>query len=291
MIRTTMYATESKTKVIILGSGTCAPHPTRGSPANYIALDDKHFMIDGGAGSLHALAKSGIDYAQLDGIFYTHFHPDHIGGLMPLLQALLWDPTLQRTKDFTFYGPEGLKKHIDGLRVLFQESTMPKTFNILIRELNDQDEIIFNKALVKAFYVPHTNHSLGYRFTSSDGKVITFSGDTGYGQEVVNLTRNADLAILECSWTEEYFDCFPSNNKLSRFVVKGITRFFNIKNKGHLTATLAGELAQLAGVKKLVLTHIYPNTDKIPLKERCAKVFKGKIVIASDFDIFDLSSS
>lgn len=252
---------------MIIGSGTCASHPSRGTPANYISLDDKQFMVDGEAGSLHALAKAGIDYTLLDGIFYTHFHPDHIGGLMPLLQALLWDPTLQRTKDFTVYGPQGLQAHADGLRDLFQEHSIPKNFNLIVHELNNQDMVKFDGgSSVQAFYVPHTKNSLGYRFTSSAGNVIAFSGDTGYGQEVVNLIQKAVLAILECSWSDEQYE----------------QKLF----KRHLSPILAGKLAQQGCVKKLVLTHIYPDTDKLPLKEICAESFDGEIVVAQDFDRF-----
>ena len=58
--------------------------------------------------------------------------------------------------------------------------------------------------------------------------------------------------------------------------------------KGHLSPTLAGKLAAQAGVKKLILTHIYPDTDKLPLRDICATIFDGEIVVAKDFDTFFL---
>jgi len=256
------------TKVIILGSGTCVPQALRGSPANYLFFENKHFLVDGGSGSLHALAQAGIDYTLLDGIFYTHFHIDHIGDLVPTLFALTNDPTLKRTKDFIIYGPRGLKNLVLTYQTMFKKWISPKSFNILVHEFDDHDELAIENSHVVAYRVPHTENSLGYRFITSDGKIIVFSGDTGYGPEIIGLARNADLAVLECSIPEEQFELHPV--------------------AGHLTATLAGKIAQQADVKKLVLTHIYPDTDKVPLQQRCAAVFNGMVVVARDCDNFDV---
>ncbi|MFA5307183.1 MAG: MBL fold metallo-hydrolase [Candidatus Babeliales bacterium] len=256
------------TKIIIIGSGTCVPHPSRGSPANYIFFENKHFLVDGGSGSLHALAHAGINYAVLDGIFYTHFHIDHTGDLVPTMFALTNDPTLKRTKDFVLYGPKGLKALVDTYRNMFKEWVTPKRFNIVVRELDDHEEMAIDDGTVKAYHVQHTEHSLGYRFTTATGKIIVFSGDTGYSSEVIDLAKNADLAIFECSMTEEDYER---------------THF-----QGHLTATLAGKIAHQAEVKKLVFTHIYPDTDKVPLQQRCATMFSGDSVIAQDFKIFEV---
>ncbi|MBN1482694.1 MBL fold metallo-hydrolase [candidate division KSB1 bacterium] len=114
-----------------------------------------------------------------------------------------------------------------------------------------------NKALPKS-HTPHTN---GYRI-EYDGRVLTFSGDTGPCEEIEQLAKNADLALFECS--------FPDGEQLDF----------------HLTPRQAGEIAQKAGVKKLVLTHFYPMMDNLHVKSACANVFSGDIDLAEDFKIY-----
>lgn len=258
-------------KVIILGSGTCIPSKTRQAAANYITMGGKRFMVDGGSGSLHALVRADIDYKSLDGIFYTHFHPDHIGDLAILLQAMITDPGLQeRTTPFCIYGPLGSQVFVSEIvnTYDFHKYFDPLPFEIITEDLEDGRLLELGGCSVTVFRVPHTPASVGYRFTSGQGYVVVFSGDTGYGEEVINLARNADLAIFECSWTDEW--CLEMDLKC------------------HLGPKLAGELAKSAGVKKLVLTHIYPEVDKLPLRELCQEVFGGEVVVAQDGQVFTI---
>ena len=57
----------------------------------------------------------------------------------------------------------------------------------------------------------------------------------------------------------------------------------HLKVTGHLTPSLAGEIAEEAGVKKLVLTHFYPECDGADLIEQCRKTYQGPLVLAEDF--------
>ena len=68
----------------------------------------------------------------------------------------------------------------------------------------------------------------------------------------------SDLSILECS--------FPDETPM----------------EGHLTPRLAGQIAQKAQTRNLMLTHLYPQMDKVDVKEMCAQHFSGKISIAQD---------
>ena len=90
-----------------------------------------------------------------------------------------------------------------------------------------------------------------------NNKSIVYSGDTDYSDEIIKISKNADLLILECS--------------------------FPYKTEGHLTPSLCGRIAANANAKKLVLTHMYPECDKVDMKKLCGKEFSGKIVLAKDF--------
>ncbi|MEK6869405.1 MAG: MBL fold metallo-hydrolase, partial [Nanoarchaeota archaeon] len=112
--------------------------------------------------------------------------------------------------------------------------------------------------IVKSIKSKHTNASVSYRIEYNN-KSIVYSGDTDYSNEIIKLSKNADLLILECSHLD------------------------GRKAKGHLTPSLCGKIATKANVKKLVLTHFYPEADKADIKKQCRKAFGGNIVLARDF--------
>ncbi len=106
---------------------------------------------------------------------------------------------------------------------------------------------------------------MGYRIVTPKGKVVVYSGDTDYCRDIVELSKNADLLILECSSTDE------------------------MSMKGHLSPTTAGRVAQQAQAKKVVFVHMYPICDHEDLVTPCKKEFKGEIVVGEDLMEFDLS--
>jgi len=104
----------------------------------------------------------------------------------------------------------------------------------------------------------HREESLGYRITDSNGKSIVYSGDTDTNENLVLLAKGADLLICESAMPD------------------------TLKVPGHLTPSLAGDMAARAHVKKLVLTHLYPECDRFDLAAQCRKTYQGPLLIAED---------
>jgi ribonuclease BN (tRNA processing enzyme) len=75
------------TIVTILGSGTCVPSLQRSSCAALIDTGSSKVLLDSGAGTMRRLLEAGHSIHNLSHIFYSHFHPDHIAELVPLLFA------------------------------------------------------------------------------------------------------------------------------------------------------------------------------------------------------------
>ena len=135
-------------------------------------------------------------------------------------------------------------------------------YRINVKEMwnNSIVKIPINKKYlkIKSIKSKHTESSISYRIEYGN-KSIVYSGDTDYSKEIIKISNNADLLILECS--------FPESKKV----------------KNHLTPSLCGEIATKANVKKLVLTHFYPECDKVNIKKQCSKAYKGKIILAKDY--------
>ena len=245
-------------KITILGSGTAAPRIERNMAGYLLEAANKKILFDSGAGTIKQLLKLKVNLLDIDDIFYTHLHNDHINDL----PAIIWSNNYgtYRKKPLNIYGPKGFKKYFDILmkKILKPEKliykinvTEMKKGTIIKIPLNNKNNIIINSIKSK-----HTDNSISYR-TEYNNKSIVYSGDTGYSNELLKIAKNADLLILECS--------------------------FPYKTKGHLTPSLCGKIATKAKAKKLVLTHFYPECDKVDVKKQCSKEFNRKIVVAKDF--------
>src|SRR4030042_5672611 len=106
--------------------------------------------------------------------------------------------------------------------------------------------------------VLHTPSSLAYRIHGKAGESVVYSGDTAFCDEVVALARGCDLLVLEGS--------FPGGEAV----------------EGHLTPSEAGRIASLAGVKKLPLTHFYPEALGSDIAGDCRKAYKGELILGRD---------
>jgi ribonuclease BN (tRNA processing enzyme) len=104
----------------------------------------------------------------------------------------------------------------------------------------------------------HTDQSLAYRITAADGRSVVYSGDTDACDNLVTLAMGADVLICESALPD------------------------GMKVPGHLTPSLAGEIGTQAGVKKLVLTHFYPECDRVDVSAQCRKTYQGPLVLAED---------
>ena len=253
---------QSNITLTILGSGTCVPSQSQSSPG-YLLETTKHLiLLDSGSGTIHRLLETKHSYTDIDYIFYTHTHADHVSDLVPLLMAMLYTPGFSRRKPLSIFGPSGFRNFFLGLAKLYGKWLAEPNYKLDIYEL-DAESRSFGKMQVVSKPMEHGRPSIGYRF-ETDKKAFAYSGDTDYCENIVKLAHEADIALLECSFPDE------------------------MKMDGHLTPTLAGQIAQEAHCKRLLLTHRYPPCEVIDIKKLCAMKFKGEIEVVRDLQIISL---
>lgn len=243
-------------ELIILGSGTAALQAHRGPSGYVLQAGDETYLLDGGTGTLLRAAQVGISYQEIDKIFYTHLHPDHSIDLAPFLFATKHTPGFVRTQKLQLFGPVGFRSFFAGLISLYGTGLTEVEYEIEIHELAES-QIAHGSTLAKTRLMQHVEGAVGYRF-ERNGKAFVYSGDTDVCDAIIELARNADVLLLECS--------FPDNMKVA----------------GHLTPTEAGQIASKAEVGKLILTHLYPPCDEIDVAAVSAKQFSGDILVAKD---------
>lgn len=156
-------------------------------------------LIDCGATSLVSLHKLAINPNDIDVIFISHFHADHVGGVpFFVLEA---SHVLKRQRPLTIAGPPGLKARYPEL----METAFPGTkglqlrFPLTVRELEIGRRSALGAVQVTAFHVAHDDRAgpcLGLRF-EAEGKVIGYSGDSEWTDALIEIGHEADLFICE----------------------------------------------------------------------------------------------
>ncbi len=244
-------------KIIILGSGTGSPSLKRRPPGIFLDLNGRLCLMDSGPGILWQVLKLNITYRDLDFLFYTHLHLDHVGEFATILFASKIPPDA-RLKPLSVYGPSGLASYYEIIKILYQQTIEPSTYQLDILEIPDSNFKIGGFEIITKT-LRHHGGGIGYRIICPDNRIFVYSGDTDYCPEIVELALNADILILECSAPDEY------------------------KMGGHLTPSFAGRIAEESKAKELLLTHMYPICERFNILDMCRKEYRGKVNLAEDF--------
>ena len=215
-------------KVTMLGTGVGIPQPGR-SQAAVLVESEQPLLLDCGAGTILRLDQVGASLEALDTVVLTHLHLDHVSDLLALANArFLADlPGLQ------LFGPEGTKEYVRAAKSLYPNLAK---MDVAIRELHPMDSISLKGFDIFAEEARHSVTALAYRLEADD-RVVVYSGDTEPSPRVAALAKGADLLVHECSFPEP----------------------FDVTN--HSTPKKLGSMIKNHGIKRVVLTHIYPQAS------------------------------
>jgi len=239
-------------KYTVLGSGSCVPDSRKNSSGGLLEINGILILVDCGTGVLHTIPGTGYDYKEIDVVCLTHLHLDHVNDFGALLFALSHDPECKRKKELLIIAPKGFSQFYENLKRLYGD-TLENSFDVVIREMGNED-FDYGDINIQTLQTFHTENSIGFRFTYK-GKVVCISGDTGYNDNIIALCKNADLAVLECSFPQKLHE--------------GI----------HLNPILISKILAKADVKKVLLTHLYPHTEDYPIIEYITREYDGDITI------------
>jgi ribonuclease BN (tRNA processing enzyme) len=187
-------------KVTFVGCGDAFGSGGRLNTCFHVCAARTSFLIDCGASSLIGMNRDGIDRNAIDTILATHFHADHFGGVPFFMLDAQFNT--KRTRPLTIAGPPGLRDWYGRwMETAFTGSsrTTPK-FELTLVELDSAERRSIGDITVRPARVRHAPAEgpfFAYRI-EVDGKVIAFSGDTEWVENLVEIGREADLMISEC---------------------------------------------------------------------------------------------
>lgn len=157
-----------------------------------------NLLVDCGASSMVAIRKWGVDPNGISTVLVSHLHGDHFGGLpFFLLDAQL---VSRRTAPLILAGPPGFQERLMiVMEAMFAGSTkVERKFALEIRELELHERVEFNGLAVTPYLMKHYSGAPSYALRiETEGKVLTYSGDTEWVEELIPAGRDADLFICE----------------------------------------------------------------------------------------------
>lgn len=247
-------------KIIILGSGTCVPSLRRSSCSVFVETGGQKILLDAGPGTIRRLLESGNEIFDITHMVFSHFHPDHISEIVPFIFANKYPHKNRREKPLTLIGGKGFINFFNGLKGVFGEwlELPPEIINIMELDNKKHFSINFHHFFLESIPVNHRPESVAIKIKSIRNNSIVYSGDTDFSQNLIALASDTDLLICESAVPD------------------------SLKVPGHLTPSLAGQIATKARVSFLVLTHFYPECEMFDIEKECRSSYNGRLVLAED---------
>ncbi len=306
--RQTPKGRTTRTRVVLLGTGTPVPDPERSGPATAIVVDNSAYLVDFGPGVVRRAKAAVLDRhiaalepGALTVAFATHLHSDHTAGYSDLIFTG-W--TAGRHTPLEVYGPTGLQSMTEHLLQAYRidieartnpegdQRSNPDGWKVNPHEI--KSGVIYRDAnvIVTAFPTKHALESYGYRFDTPDRSVV-ISGDTSPTEETINACNGCDVLIHEAR-AVEMFAKLPEDR-----------RSFGAKN--HTTSEQLAALAtkakpgllivyhawiswwpsvEAAGDQPVVLTTGGLHSTPDVLQREIGLRYSGKFVIGRDLDVY-----
>jgi ribonuclease BN (tRNA processing enzyme) len=201
-------------------------------------------LVDCGASSLIAIRKWGVVPNDISTILVSHLHGDHFGGLpFFLLDAQLIS---RRATPLTLAGPPGFRERLmTVMEAMFTGSTKIERKHALdIRELELHQRIELNGLAVTPYLMKHFSGAPSYALRiESEGKVLTYSGDTEWVEELIPAGRGADLFICEAYFFDKVMKYHIDYTTLTRHLAEIAPKRTIIT---HMSAELLGRQKEVA---------------------------------------------
>jgi len=233
----------------VLGCAGTFPSPDSPCSSYLVEHDGFRLVLDLGAGAVGALQRH-VGLLDVDAVYLSHLHADHCIDLVAYSYARRYHPD-GPAPPLPVYGPAGT-----AARICAAFETAPRD---RLRDVFDFREVPVGEQSIGPFSVrsARSNHPVECHAlrVEAGGRSLTYSGDTGVCDRLVELARDTDLFLCEASWTD---------------------RADNPRDV-HLSGREAGEHAARAGARRLMVTHLVAWTDVPTLLAEAAAAFGGEV--------------
>lgn len=251
----------------VLGGGTilpqvglgCAGYALRPRPGSPVTL------FDCGPGTVRALAAAGIGLEEVHRVVLSHFHVDHCLDVFALAFARR-NPTVA-APGLELIGPVGLRALLEGGHEAFGRGVDDASRTVVEVPVGPAGFVVERSDVrLTCAATEHNADALCWRAEVPEQFRVAYSGDATEVDALVAIAQGTDLFVCECSHPEDAAEL------------------------NHLTPRSAGRLAARANVRRLLLTHFYPDVDPAQAGAVAAQEFSGPIELARDGLTLSLTS-
>lgn len=269
------------TYLTILGFNSAIPTINSAPTAQFLEMDERHFLIDCGEGTQVQLRKAKAKFSRINHIFISHLHGDHCFGLPGLIASFR---LLGRETPLHIYGPKGIKEMLE---TIFRITETHQGFEVIYHELDkNYSEKIYEDNRVEVFTIPlnHRIYCNGYLFREKPkerhlnmeeiakypeietcdyrnlklGKDFVLSDRYVIKNEILTKAPSPSVSYAFCSDTRYLESVVPIIENVD-VLYHEATFLHDLKEMadytGHTTALEAAQIAQKAKVGKLILGH------------------------------------
>ena len=276
-----------KTRLILLGTGGGPrPRTNRVASSQVILVNDTAYVVDCGDGVNRQLTAAGVPLTRVRHILITHQHSDHNADYGNLILGA-WAVGLDTRLDT--WGPPPLEKitrlffemNAYDINIRIADEGKPKLVPLVHAHELKQGGKVFEDGNVKvtAALVPHplVEPAFAYRFDTADRSIV-ISGDTARSDRLIQLAKGADVLVHEAMY-------LPAIDGIVARVPNATTLKQHIL-ASHTSVEDAARVAQAAGVKLLVLSHLIPADDPAVTDEMWSRAarehFDGPVIVGRD---------
>jgi len=260
-------------------SGGNTFNPDRANASVFVGDGEDCVLLDCGAGSLERLVRAGRSVAEIDAIFLSHLHHDHV---LALPEILMRRSFRGAGGPIPIYGPTGTSDFVNRashmVELLAGTRATASFEHGEVHEAQPGESVAVGQLTAVCVEVPHAPNlqSFGWRLTGSESSVV-YSGDTSASTEVmVPFAQDADLLIHD-SYSEaalaQLLESLPDERRAVAAEVVPAT---------HGEVRQVGQIAAAAGVKRLALTAIFPQEEPDKLERLASEGFSGPVTAAYD---------
>ncbi len=271
-------------KVTLLGTGSPEPRLDRFGPSILVEAGGEKLIFDCGRGATQRLEQIKIPFSEINALFLTHLHSDHIVGI-PDLWLTSW--TRGRKGPLRVWGPAGTQEMMSHLQQAFQfdirvrqEDAKLPLQGVAVVAKDIAEGVVYENSGVKvtAFTVDHgrVRPALGYRIDFA-GHSVVLSGDTRYSENLIHFAQGTDVLIHEVIDEQTFRAKNPAMSPERLNAIVG----------NHTTAEQAGTVFTRVKPKLAVYSHIVPGdaTDLIPLTRT---TYMGPLEVGEDSMSFEI---
>jgi len=266
--------------VTLLGTGCPPPDMHRFGPSTLVEAGGQKFVFDAGRGALQRLTQLKVRWQDVQGVFLTHLHSDHVVGF-PDLWLTGWLVGSGRNVPLQVWGPRGTKKmmsHLEqayeyDIRIrLYDDRAAPDGVVLLAEDISEG--VVYDKGGVKitAFEVDHTpiKPAFGYRIDYA-GRSVVLSGDTRVSENLIRYVQGVDVLVHEVVAPETFQRAGAPPERAKSVIAH------------HTTPEQAGEVFARTKPKLAVYSHIsLPTATEQDLIPPTRKTYAGPLELGED---------